>query len=89
MPSSHLILCRPLLLLPPIPPSIKGHLEMYYYANFCSKHLQYEQARGPIALVHKFSQTKEMYLFRVHFFPLVSFLLEETKKPFIPQMSHE
>ena len=23
MPSSHLILCRPLLLLPPIPPSIK------------------------------------------------------------------
>ena len=24
MPSSHLILCHPLLLLPPIPPSIKG-----------------------------------------------------------------
>ena len=24
MPSSHLILCRPLLLLPPIPPNIKG-----------------------------------------------------------------
>ena len=24
MPSSHLILCRPLLLLPPIPPSIQG-----------------------------------------------------------------
>ena len=24
MPSSHLILCRPLLLLPPIPPSIKA-----------------------------------------------------------------
>ena len=24
MPSSHLILCRPILLLPPIPPSIKG-----------------------------------------------------------------
>uniref|UniRef100_A0AC11E0K9 Uncharacterized protein n=2 Tax=Ovis aries TaxID=9940 RepID=A0AC11E0K9_SHEEP len=24
MPSSHLILCRPLLLLPPIPPSING-----------------------------------------------------------------
>ena len=46
---------------------------MYYYANFCSKHLQYEQADGPIALAHKFSQTKEMYLFGVHFFPLVSF----------------
>ena len=25
MPSSHLILCRPLLLLPPIPPSKQGH----------------------------------------------------------------
>ena len=24
MPSSHLILCRPLVLLPPIPPSIRG-----------------------------------------------------------------
>ena len=24
MPSSHLILCRPLLLLPPVPPSIRG-----------------------------------------------------------------
>ena len=24
MPSSHVILCRPLLLLPPIPPSIRG-----------------------------------------------------------------
>ena len=27
MPSSHLIFCRPLLLLPPIPPSIRVHSE--------------------------------------------------------------
>ena len=27
MPPSHLILCRPLLLLPPIPPSIKAILQ--------------------------------------------------------------
>lgn len=47
---------------------------MYYYANFCSKHLQYEQADGPIALAYKFSQTKEMYLFGVHFFLWFLFL---------------
>ena len=29
MPSSHLILCRPLLLLPPIPPSIR----VFYYES--------------------------------------------------------
>ena len=31
MPSSHLILCRPLLLLPPIPPSIRVFYYYYYY----------------------------------------------------------
>ena len=30
MPSSHLILCRPLLLLPPIPPSIRVFSNLYY-----------------------------------------------------------
>ena len=38
MPSSHLILCRPLLQLPPIPPSIrevkgKGEKERYKHLN--------------------------------------------------------
>ena len=35
MPSSHLILCRPLLFLPPIPPSIKV---MIYNINFYYTH---------------------------------------------------
>ena len=42
MPSSHLILCRPLLLLPPIPPSIRVfpnesalHMRWPKYWNFC------------------------------------------------------
>ena len=41
MPSSHLILCRPLLFLPPIPPSIRGfsnestlHVRWPKYRNF-------------------------------------------------------
>ena len=36
MPSSHLILCRPLLLLPPIPPSIR------FFSNESTLHM-----RGP------------------------------------------
>ena len=42
MPSSHLILCRPLLLLPPIPPSIRVfsnestfHMRWPKYWSFC------------------------------------------------------
>ena len=42
MPSSHLILCRPLLLLPPIPPSIRVfssestlHIRWPKYWSFC------------------------------------------------------
>ena len=34
MPSSHLILCRPLLLLPPIPPSIRVFSFFYFYFYF-------------------------------------------------------
>ena len=37
MPSSHLILCRPLLLLPPIPPSIRVFLMSQLLATF--KHI--------------------------------------------------
>ena len=35
MPSSHLILCRPLLLLPPIPPSIR------VFSNESTLHMRY------------------------------------------------
>ena len=45
MPSSHLILCRPLLLLPPIPPSIRVfsnestlHMRWPKYWSFSAKH---------------------------------------------------
>ena len=41
MPASHLILCRPLLLLPPIPPSIRVFSNEQPVINFCIylKHL--------------------------------------------------
>ena len=35
MPSSHLILCRPLLLLPPIPPSIRA------FSNESTRHMRW------------------------------------------------
>ena len=35
MPSSHLILCHPLLLLPPIPPSIAMEFDMLPKRDFC------------------------------------------------------
>ena len=47
MPSSHLILCRPLLLLPPIPPSIR------VFSNESTLHMRWQstqarpRARGP------------------------------------------
>ena len=41
MPSSHLILCRPLLLLPPIPPSIQGLFQRVNSSHEVAKVLQY------------------------------------------------
>ena len=40
MPSSHLILCRPLLLLPPIPPSIR------VFSNEATLHMRWPKYRG-------------------------------------------
>ena len=40
MPSSHLILCRPLLLLPPIPPSIR------VFSNESTLHMRWTKSIG-------------------------------------------
>ena len=37
MPSSHLILCRPLLLLPPIPPSIRVFSKIFFFCQNLAK----------------------------------------------------
>ena len=42
MPSSHLILCRPLLLLPPIPPSIKGLFQWVNSSHEVAKVLEFQ-----------------------------------------------
>ena len=39
MPSSHLILCHPLLLLPPIPPSIR------VFSNESARHIKWQSTR--------------------------------------------
>ena len=42
MPSSHLILCRPLLLLPPIPPSIRGLFQWVNSSHEVAKVLEFQ-----------------------------------------------
>ena len=56
MPSSHLILCRPLLLLPPIPPSIKVfsnestlHMRWPNYWNFSFSIIPSQEIPGLIS----------------------------------------
>ena len=56
MPSSHLILCRPLLLLPPIPPSIRVfsnestlHMRWPKYWSFSFSIIPSRERPGPIS----------------------------------------
>ena len=56
MPSSHLILCRPLLLLPPIPPSIRVfsnestlHMRRPKYWSFSFSIIPSKEIPGPIS----------------------------------------
>ena len=56
MPSSHLILCRPLLLLPPIPPSIRVfsnestlHMRWPKYWSFSFSIIPSKEHQGPIS----------------------------------------
>ena len=56
MPSSHLILCRPLLLLPPIPPSIRVfsnestlHMRWPKYWSFCFSIIPSKEIPGLIS----------------------------------------
>ena len=42
MPSSHLILCRPLLLLPPIPPSIRSLFQWVSSSHEVAKVLEFQ-----------------------------------------------
>ena len=47
MPSSHLILCRPLLLLPPIPPSIKVFSNESTLHTKCPKYSSFSFSISP------------------------------------------
>ena len=47
MPSSHLILCRPLLLLPPIPPSIRVLSNESLLCMRCSKYWSFSLSSSP------------------------------------------
>ena len=69
MPSSHLILCRPLLLLPPIPPSIrvfsnKSTLRMRWpkYWSFSFNISPSKEHPGLISILYSTGNTAQCYL---------------------------
>ena len=64
MPSSHLILCRPLLLLPPIPPSIRV---FYNESTLCMRWPKYWSfSIGPS------NEYSELISFRIDWFDLLA-----------------
>ena len=71
MPSSHLILCHPLLLLPPIPPSISGlyifEINSLSVASFAIIFSHYEGCLFTLLIV-SFVVQKLLSLIRSHLF---------------------
>jgi len=85
MPSSHLILCRPLLLLPPIPPSIR------VFPNESTLHMRWPKywsfsfsIRTPLwfsnSIYGKISEGNENTMANIHLLPMFITLLTTTAK---------
>ena len=66
MPSSHLILCRPLLLLPPIPPSIRVFSNQSVLRITCPKYWSFSFS---ISASNDYS---ELISFRIKWFDLLA-----------------
>ena len=64
MPSSHLILCRPLLLLPPIPPSIR------VFSNELTLHIRWPEYWSFTFSISPSNEYSELISFRIHWFDL-------------------
>ena len=64
MPSSHLILCRPLLLLPPIPPSIRA------FSNESTLHMRWPKYWSFSLSISPSNEYPGLISFRMDFFPL-------------------
>ena len=66
MPSSHLILCRPLLLLPPIPPSIR------VFSNESTLHMRWPKYWSFSFGISPFSEHPGLISFRIDWLDLLA-----------------
>ena len=64
MPSSHLILCHPLLLLPPIPPSIR------VFSNESAPHIRWPKYQS--LSISPFNQYSGLISFKIDWFDLLA-----------------
>ena len=88
MPSSHLILCRPLLLLPPIPPSIR------VFSNESTLHMRWTKYWSFSFSISPSNEHSGLISFRTDWFDLLavqgtlrSLLQHHSSKPSIPWRS--
>ena len=66
MPSSHLILCRPLLLLPPIPPSIR------VFSNKSALHIRWPKYWNFSLIISPSNEHTELVSFRMDWLDLLA-----------------
>ena len=79
MPSNHLILCRPLLLLPPIPPSIR------VFPNESVLHIRWPKYWNFSSNISPSSEHPGLISFRMHWLDLLA--VQETLKSFLQHHS--
>ena len=65
MPSSHLILCHPLLLLPPIPPSIRD------FSNESTLHIRWPNTGVSASAISPSNEHPGLISFRMHWLDLL------------------
>ena len=89
MPSNHLILCRPLLLLPPIPPSIR------VFSNESALYIKWPKYWSFSFSISPFNEYSELISFRMDWLDLLavqgtlkSLLQHHSSKASMVQLSH-
>ena len=79
MPSSHLILCRPLLLLPSIPPSIR------VFTNESTLHVRWPKYWSFSFNISPFNKYSELLSFRIDWFDLLCSPMDSPESSLAPQ----
>ena len=79
MPSSHLILCRPLLLLPPVPPSVR------VFSNESTRHMRWPKYWSFSFSIIPFKEIPGLISFRIDWLDLLA--VQGTRKSLLQQHS--